>query len=828
MNTEYTDKFKRQVLLEEKMRTDGIDRFWSIHQSNREKNRESGTASVNRLLNAHLMPMVNAIEKFKSEAKSGKAGKKHTAVRYLNTLEAEAIALITVRTVFDGLSSQKKLVTVSREISTLIQDEISYRNFEQADRIDHSYLVARVKDRNAASRRAVIHHNMRAREIEIEDWPLGDELKVGSKLIDLMIESTSTIRLGTVQYGEKKREKVIVPTPEVMDWLKEEDSRCSLMTPTYLPCVIPPKPWTSPFDGGYWTARVRRLRLMKGYSVTKEYLEELAEHDLDNVYDAINAMQNTPWCINQQVLTVARELWQAGSTLGGIPDSDDIPAPPKPPFLDQDDYPKDVWTDAEMKQFKEWKHGAADIYTLNLKNKSLRLQFVKVLHTAELFEQEAEIFFPHQLDFRGRVYAVPLFLNPQGSDLSKGLLTFANTVAIKDEEDANWLRIHGANVYGEDKCSLADRVQWVHDNELNILSVVENPYDNRFWCDADSPWQFLAFCFDYARFMFQGYGYESSLPVQMDGSCNGLQHFSAMLRDEVGGAAVNLLPGDKPSDVYGIVAEKVLARVQQDALSDDPEIAAYARGWLQHGVTRKVAKRPVMTLSYGATEFGFKQQVFDDIVNPYKAKVSRDEFPWDGSGWKAAAYIGCMIWECVGKVVIAARGAMEWLQSTARTAAKEQLPVRWETPDGLPVVQSYPQMDTKRFNLTFGGRRVVLSAGTANSSRLNKSKQASGIAPNWVHSMDAAHMRMTVTACSRLGIQSFSLVHDSYGTHAGNAWAMAKTLREEFIEIYTVDVLDKFKREIEWQLSEGSELQEVPAKGQLKLTQVRESLYFFA
>ncbi|WP_067516854.1 DNA-directed RNA polymerase [Endozoicomonas ascidiicola] len=825
---DWQERYQRQVQLEEKMRTDGVDRFWMIHEKNRTFQQESGTRSVKRLLNAHLLPMVEAIDAFMAEARSGKAGKKHTAVRFMEKLDAEALALLTVRTVLDGLSSQKKLVAVAREIALLIQDEISYRTFAEVDQVNHSHLVKRIKGDTKHKQRSIMKHNMKGRQIEIEHWSVGDELKVGSKLIDLLIQSSGTIRLGTVQYGEKKREKVLLPTAEVMEWLKQEDARCSLMSPTFLPCVIPPKPWTTPYDGGYWTARVRRLKLMKGFSVTKEYLEELAEHDIDPIYDALNAMQSTPWAINGRVLNVARELWQSGSTLSGIPEADDRPAPTKPSFLDQDDYPKELWTDAEMKEFKEWKRDASDMHSMNLKNKSLRLQFVKVLHTAELFEQESEIFFPHQMDFRGRVYAVPLFLNPQGSDFSKGLLTFADKVAIKDEEDADWLRIHGANVYGEDKCSLAERVQWVKGNEMTILAVAEDPFNHRFWCDADKPWQFLAFCFDYAAFMFQGFGYESSLPVQMDGSCNGLQHFSAMLRDEIGGQAVNLLPGEKPSDVYGIVAEKVLERVRQDALSDDQEIAGYAKGWLQHGITRKVAKRPVMTLSYGATEFGFKQQIFDDTVKPYKAKVKREDFPWDGSGWKASAYMGALIWECTGKVVIAARGAMEWLQGAARSASKEELPVRWETPDGLPVVQSYPQMDTKRFNLTFGGRRVVLSAGKPKSSHLNKSKQASGIAPNWVHSMDASHMRLTVLACWQHGLRSFSLVHDSYGTHAGNAWIMAESLREEFIKIYDVDVLDKFKREIEWQLPEGKELPAVPAKGNLELTQVRESEYFFA
>lgn len=46
--------------------------------------------------------------------------------------------------------------------------------------------------------------------------------------------------------------------------------------------------------------------------------------------------------------------------------------------------------------------------------------------------------------------------------------------------------------------------------------------------------------------------YVSHLPVHMDGSCNGLQHYAALGRDEAGGKAVNLLPSDKPQDVYKV------------------------------------------------------------------------------------------------------------------------------------------------------------------------------------------------------------------------------------------------------------------------------------
>ena len=53
------------------------------------------------------------------------------------------------------------------------------------------------------------------------------------------------------------------------------------------------------------------------------------------------------------------------------------------------------------------------------------------------------------------------------------------------------------------------------------------------------------------------HGYVCSLPVHQDGSCNGLQHYAALGRDAAGGAAVNLIPSDRPQDVYTDVLKLV-------------------------------------------------------------------------------------------------------------------------------------------------------------------------------------------------------------------------------------------------------------------------------
>ena len=71
---------------------------------------------------------------------------------------------------------------------------------------------------------------------------------------------------------------------------------------------------------------------------------------------------------------------------------------------------------------------------------------------------------------------------------------------------------------------------------------------HRWWQNADAPWQLLAVCYDLKAALDSGNPatYCSKIPVHQDGSCNGLQHYAALARDESGGRAVNLLPVDKP------------------------------------------------------------------------------------------------------------------------------------------------------------------------------------------------------------------------------------------------------------------------------------------
>jgi DNA-directed RNA polymerase len=96
--------------------------------------------------------------------------------------------------------------------------------------------------------------------------------------------------------------------------------------------------------------------------------------------------------------------------------------------------------------------------------------------------------------------------------------------------------------------------------------------------------------------------------------------------------------------------------------------------------------------------------------------------------------------------------------------------------------------------------------------------------------MDASHLMMTVNAAATKGIGAFSLIHDSFGCHAGYAHELAICLREQFLRMYTeFDVLGGLAGRLRGRGSgEGAELPPATVSALWTSSQVRQSQYFFA
>jgi len=522
--------------------------------------------------------------------------------------------------------------------------------------------------------------------------------------------------------------------------------------------------------------------------------------------------------------------------------------------------PADIETNEES--LKAWKKEAAGVYRSETARVSRRLTLEMNVDMARKFADYEAIYFPHNLDWRGRVYAMPSF-SPQGNDVTKGILQAAHAEPV-GEDGIQWLMIHGANTAGVDKVPFDERKQWVRENEATILLCASDPLQNTEWMSMDSPFCFLAFCFEWAGVVKDGAGHRSALPIAFDGSCSGIQHFSAMLRDETGGRAVNLLPSPTVQDIYRLVSDGCNAVMLYDAQhgTDDSsetlvdkktgEITerrilgtkTLAKQWLAHGVDRSTTKRSVMTLAYGSKEFGFCDQVRDDIIQP-AVDAGSTNFP---QAQQAARYMAHLIWVTVGKTVVAAVEAMEWLQKSAKLLAQEvkskgktkeilkpAMPVYWVTPDGFPVWQEYKVSDKVRVDMIFMGdvrlqTTVKLSATEAN--KIDARKQESGIAPNFVHGLDGSHLRCTVVhAHDAYDITYFALIHDSFGTIPAHAGKLFKAVRETMVSTYdNADVLGDFREQFIDQLHESQmeKMPELPSMGTLDIKEILKSQFAFA
>jgi DNA-directed RNA polymerase len=382
--------------------------------------------------------------------------------------------------------------------------------------------------------------------------------------------------------------------------------------------------------------------------------------------------------------------------------------------------------------------------------------------------------------------------------------------------------------------SFEERIQWVEDNAENIIRSAENPFDHQWWVDADSPFYFLAWTFEFSDWLDclanGGRVFKTRIPVAMDGSCNGLQHYSAMLRDPRGGEATNLTPSAKPQDIYGEVAKVVTKSLEvyrfsgSRATADQEEYAKgqLAQKWLKFGIDRKIAKRPVMVLPYGGT-----QRSCLDYV--YEAVRDRGDYPFTEEELHGACvFLGGVVWQSIGKVVVAARLAMGWIKATSGVVNKAGLPLEWVAPSGFPVVQAYQEMASTRIESFLFGARVNLSLDVPVPDKLDGRRQSNGVAPNFVHSMDASALIDTVNRAAGRGVTKFAMIHDSYGTTAAWAPTLSEALRDAFVEMYeNNDVLEQFKAtSVPARLHGG--INSAPFVGGLDLNVVRQSPYFFA
>lgn len=739
------------------------------------------------------------------------------------------VALIALEGVMAGISASWKSTRTAMNIGRQLEAQLKFRHAKQHNPALFETVLKDLERRepNMKRRAGIMNHSINADDTgqALKGWVpfTSTELAtLGYLVLTTIAEHTSLISLGVASGRNYVMPEMVRTTPDTVSYINEWIQDAGWVRPLFMPTIIPPLKWDTIRKGGYYGAQevLSPVRLVKGLNGrNKEAVEQF--HILDQaqmaaVYRATNAVQATAWRINKPLLAVLSEAWyKGGIAIGKMPVrttaetmAATFPMTPKVP------------EGSSHEEIQARNRVAAKVYAAREAQIGRVYQMEHTILLAEKFAGEQAIYFPTQLDFRGRMYPMPSILNPQGTDTAKGLLEFAEGKPL-GVSGWRWLHIHIANMHGEDKVSYDQRERWTMDNMDWIMACVKEPFAHREWMDADKPWQFMAAAIELAAAV-EGGAYEdyvSHLPVTVDGTCNGLQHFSAMLLDQAGAASVNLQPSMVPSDIYQIVADKVKAKF---AAMDDPMAAR----WLQWGFDRKATKRAVMILPYSGTQHAATEYIREYV----KERSEKEPHPFENE-FAATQFFSTHVWKTIGETITSAGTVMKWLKEIAKAVTNAGQTIRWTTPMGFPVQQDNRDQDQFRVDLVLGSGQRYRAMLRKDSERFDRKAQAQGISPNFVHSLDAACLMLTINRALDEGITSFAMVHDSYGVHACEMDKLYVGLRQAFVDVYQGDVMGNFVREATKNLPEEVRnrlIAEQPAKGTFQLELVNQSQYFFA
>ncbi|KAI3930292.1 hypothetical protein MKW92_051991 [Papaver armeniacum] len=784
-----------------------------------------------------------------SEQELCKKGKTRAAYApYFDQLPAEMMAVITMHKLMGllmtaGDEGGARVVQAACHIGEAIEHEVRIYSFLEKTKKKASQDMEKeggepdIAAKEQAKLRNKVTNLMKKQKLkqvrhivkghdDVKPWGQDAQAKVGSRLIELLVQSAyiqppvdqladgpPDIRpafkhtLRTVKKdGQKisRRYGMIECDPLVRQGMERTARH---MVIPYMPMLIPPAKWIG-YDKGAYLFLPSYVMRTHGAKQQREAVKQTPQKQIGPVFEALDTLGDIKWRVNKRLLGVVDRVWASGGKDAGLVERDDVPLPEEPATEDE----------AEL---RNWRWKVKKVKKENSERHSHRCDLELKLAVARKMKAEDGFYYPHNLDFRGRAYPMHPYLNHLGSDLCRGILEFAEGRPL-GKSGLRWLKIHLANLFaagGVDKLSYEGRIAFTESNLDNIFDSADRPLEgNKWWLKAEDPFQCLAVCMNLSEALRSSSPETtiSHIPVHQDGSCNGLQHYAALGRDKLGAAAVNLVAGEKPADVYSGIADRVREIMQEDAQKDPAADSNVLRAKLlieRNWVNRKLVKQTVMTSVYGVTYIGARDQI-------KKRLKERDPSGEEAEQFGLACYAAKVTLTALGEMFEAARSIMSWLGDCAKVIALKNHPVRWTTPLGLPVVQPYRKLGRHLIKTSL--QVLTLQRET---DKVMVKRQKTAFPPNFVHSLDGSHMMMTALACKRAGL-NFAGVHDSYWTHACDVDEMNRILRENFVELYEQPILENLLASFQESFP-TLEFPPLPERGDFNLKEVLESTYFF-
>ena len=587
---------------------------------------------------------------------------------------------------------------------------------------------------------------------------------------------------------------------------------------TYKPLVIPPRNWVEGGCGGYHHSDCKGFIKLKNNKQRKIFIRLVEEGmDLSRLYGVVNSIQATPWRVNDWLFNIVETILDKNivdyskpkdnpKCIGGLPYQE---------FVNVDDLVKaesfgQVYTDERGFTRHERREDYTAYYSRREEvlakleaNNSRRVIYAVAFDIARQFKKYDKFYFSYKADFRGRLYPVQQVFNPQATSNVKALMEFAEGVE-PTIEGIYWLKVALANSMGYDKLPYDERVSYVDDNLSSILKCAESPLEETsFWTEADEPLMFLSGCKALSDALKGKLVY---YPVPLDATCSGIQIYSGLLMDEEGARAVNVINNEsgRPADIYKEVADVVERRLLSgdypkeftftDAEGKFTEVKTHieAEG-LKGKIDRKKTKRNVMTQPYSVTQRG----MYDQLRELFDQAQDDGEVFWRGEKWVSIKLLTHLNTQAIFEVVKGAIVGQEYIKEITKHFNLSNKPLVWKTPIfGFPVIQASQKRKKKQIKTQIGQMQFSYL-----TDKLDSRKQSSSIAPNFIHSLDATLMMLTVERlANEYGVNSFALIHDSFAVPCTEVEHLNNAVRDSYVELFIAEPLSDWYEQLQSKL----------------------------
>ena len=709
------------------------------------------------------------------------------------------IAAVALTCAVDNLSRRTNFPTFCQQIGKAIERELRLMELERQCPAEMRHLMKTGMSRSKLASWPV----MADLGVYKQTWKSRTRLDVGAMLADAVIQSTELFVVKMQACGRGRR-RIVCPSQQAEHFIAA--AKAPMYRVSHSAMLCQPEPWSRLWGGGHIGNQESLIRVPVAdidLAIARKHYEET---DLSWLYRIINHLQQTQLEVTPEIVSVARIAWE-----GGFPGLWPCARAPMEP-------PPRLGHDPDKAELKARNRLAAIAHRDREQNRPNRIRIERTLQLAEELSGR-QVWQSFHCDHRGRIYSGNRYVTHQGPDHEKAMLDFKQKLPV-DTDGMAWILKAAAGHHSLGRASWEERATWGWDNRQLMLAVAEDPLGKiELWRGASDPWQFLQLCRGYAEALETG---RTGVPIRLDQTTSGCGILSALVRDG-GVARLCNLTGDTRKDLYEMVAERVLVRLQKDLDYGDVRQKTLAEIWLKRGITRKLVKGPVLSVPYGGSYQGVADTLLDDL-DRHLGHVPLDEFKLRVS--IPSKYMASHLWEELKDAVQPCNAVKSWLKQCCRKLMSHGHKLHWHGPSGWPFVVADREPKNQKVTSYLYGKKIHMNVQEMRGEAplcptlANKSLPA-----NFTHGFDAAMVHQFLLRAEEQCVEVLTN-HDCFACHPTNASWMHETLLETFHDLYQQNHLEEWRQRLQFQT--GMKLPKPPLVSTLDPNEIGTNPYLFS